>query len=110
MIYFVQDKYSGGPIKIGYSVNPKNRLIALQTAYPYELALIGSIEGSLADEAEWHDVLGYHRLSGEWFAPSKRVIEKIVDALESEPDRRTDMLNTYLRYKSISSSALSCGA
>lgn len=66
MIYFIQNKATGA-IKIGYSKNPKKRLIGLQTATPQELVLLGTMQGGLEHEAAFHKQFAGHALQGEWF-------------------------------------------
>lgn len=67
MIYFVTAR-DIGRVKIGYSANPRNRLLALQTGCPVRLAMERVAEGTEWDEAELHGRFSPHRLNGEWFS------------------------------------------
>lgn len=84
MIYFIQAKHEGGPIKIGYSDTPEYRLGSIQTGNPYELCVIGAIPGKQKDERYWHNKLGGYRLKGEWFKPAPYVIRMVAQAIESQ--------------------------
>jgi len=74
MVYFIQQG-DGGPIKIGYTSGlAENRLLALQTANPYPLRLLGSIRNAgKKKESELHKLFEYSRLSGEWFEYSREL-------------------------------------
>lgn len=55
-------------VKIGYTVNVKNRIAALQTAIPRKLVLYGTITGSsFEEEGKLHARFSAYRLEGEWF-------------------------------------------
>ena len=67
MIYLIKcDKTES--CKIGYSKNPENRLIQLQTGNPFSLELVTSIEGGLKKEKLIHKFFKKYKLSGEWFS------------------------------------------
>lgn len=65
MIYFIRlgNKF----IKIGYSVNPSERLKELQTGSPVKLHLQATLEGSFQTEKGLHDLFKHLRTKGEWF-------------------------------------------
>lgn len=73
-VYFVQASH-GGPVKIGYSVDPGGRLRELQSGSPYWLVLRHSIEGDRTRENELHRQFKEHRLGGEWFTPCPELME-----------------------------------
>jgi len=54
-------------VKIGFSNGTSSRLIALQTASPFEINLIGAIRGSLQIEQALHVRFSHLRHRGEWF-------------------------------------------
>lgn len=56
-----------GPLKIGYSKDPNERVESFQTANHQELRVLARREGSQADEREIHQRLIEHRVKGEWF-------------------------------------------
>lgn len=72
--YFIQAIH-GGPMKIGVSEDPVRRLAQLQTGCPYRLQIIGTIEGDC--EAELHDSFSETNCHGEFFAPSRELLELI---------------------------------
>lgn len=53
--------------KIGFSNNPQNRLIQLQTGNPFPLELTSVIEGTIKDEQLLHKKFKNFKLAGEWF-------------------------------------------
>jgi hypothetical protein len=77
IVYFVRaDEY--GPIKIGYSATPRQRLSDLQNGSPHQLRLIGYIHpGSYHLERQLHQRFRSLRLHGEWFDPRAPLINFI---------------------------------
>ena len=74
MIYFIQSG-TNGPVKIGYSAaGAEQRLANLQTGSAAVLRIVGLVNGSRKDEAEWHRRFAHLRIHGEWFkwAPELR--------------------------------------
>jgi len=67
-VYFIQ-RGADGPVKIGYSKNPKGRLSSLQVGFPEPLTLLGVIPGGKPMEEELHRQFGRARIKGEWFTP-----------------------------------------
>ena len=77
MIYFIQQE-PGGAIKIGYAKNNiQERIATFQTASPYKLVLIKSMEGSPATEAALHREFKDDLIRNEWFNPSSKLMEFI---------------------------------
>lgn len=77
LIYFIQEQ-SNGYIKIGITANLKKRLIALQTANPNKLILIGCIiylnkEKAKETESNFHKNFSHLKINGEWFQPKKEL-------------------------------------
>lgn len=66
----------GQSIKLGFSVNPKSRMAALQTSHPKKLAILWTmkIEGDAREakcqEKRLHNHCHKHRIRGEWFSLS----------------------------------------
>lgn len=65
-VYFIQSGASG-PIKIGLSKAPTQRVSKLQTGNPRELILRHVIPGDRSVEDELHDRFKAARIRGEWF-------------------------------------------
>lgn len=79
MIYFIQAG-KNGPIKIGYTENDiASRMAQLQTGCPYELKLLWKIHGNQEKEVEIHNDFEHERICGEWFRPSRMLLEYIED-------------------------------
>lgn len=82
MIYFVQSNNSG-PIKIGYTKNKYSvhkRLGSIQVGSSEPLKLLGLINGSRKDEQLLHKKFHVYQLHGEWFQPSKTLLNFIFNA------------------------------
>ena len=75
-VYFIQGS-SGGPIKIGYAKDVKNRLIGLQTGHPDTLIVLGCMVGSQEDEQDLHEKFASYRVRGEWFQPEEPLMKMI---------------------------------
>lgn len=74
-VYFITWGDSN-PVKIGWSVEPEERLKAIQTGFPYELRIVGVMPGSRRRlEGEIHRKLKKHNIRGEWFEPVKEVMD-----------------------------------
>lgn len=76
MIYVIQAG-DQGPIKIGFAINPKNRISQLQTANPKKLRILKIINGGSDTEREIHKRLSAYRMNGEWFQPCAEVMHYI---------------------------------
>jgi len=74
-VYFIQAK--DGPIKIGRSKNPHERLIKLQVASPYQLQLLYFFPGGAKSEHATKHTLIDDKVRGEWFWPTSRVFREI---------------------------------
>lgn len=72
--YFIQAS-DGGPVKIGYSADPEGRLNKLSTASPYELRIIGVIDGNV--EQILHQKFKADHIRLEWYASSCNLKEYI---------------------------------
>lgn len=72
-VYFIQQG-GAGSIKIGYSKNPTQRLMGLQTGHSEPLHMRAMAPGSMAQERALHDRFAHLRVSGEWFRPGEDLI------------------------------------
>jgi hypothetical protein len=79
-VYFFQAEESG-VIKIGFSRSPAQRLKHLQIGHHEKLAMLGYAAGTSNDERKLHKRLVADKLSGEWFKPTKPVLEAVVGFL-----------------------------
>ena len=76
-VYFISEP-NLERIKIGFSADPKSRLQQLQTGTPYELTMLGYVEGDFFHESHLHRHLSDFRVQGEWFDAVEKV-QIIVD-------------------------------
>jgi hypothetical protein len=68
-VYFIMSDKTQA-IKIGFTAgNVKIRLSALQTAHPYKLKVLATLNGNRSYEKELHKRFSQFRLEGEWFEP-----------------------------------------
>ena len=77
--YFIQGEPLT-PIKIGKCENPAKRLAQLQTGSPHILRHLLILEGD--NEREMHERFKNDRIRGEWFYPSKELLDFIKTKLE----------------------------
>jgi hypothetical protein len=80
-VYFVRPVGMDGPIKIGCSAKPMDRIKVLSAWSPFELELIGSVPGSFDDENMLHRRFSNLHTRKEWFlssAPLRETIERII--------------------------------
>lgn len=78
-IYYVSFG-TDGPIKIGFVDgfgSLSERLRGLQTACPYDIVLLATKAGSMADERALHERFARKRLRGEWFDRSADLMRHI---------------------------------
>jgi hypothetical protein len=75
--YFIQH-INGGPIKIGSSVDPYDRLHGLNiNSHDKGYVLIGMERGYKAQETNLHIRFRHLRLHGEWFEPNYEILHYI---------------------------------
>ncbi len=96
MIYFIR-MGSNGPIKIGFSVEPKRRLRQLQTASPTRLLLLAVVPGELTDELAIHRRLRRYRGEGEWFENGAEVLSLLAELEDVEYEVLDDRAYAVLR-------------
>ncbi len=96
VIYFVQ-RHSDDAIKIGYSEFIKNRLMQLKSNYG-DLVVLGVMRGHQKREGEIHKMFSADCIRGEWFNPSREIIDFItantISYVPPEDDRKRQ--NIYL--------------
>ena len=75
-IYFIREE--DGPIKIGYTGNNiKSRLSQLQTSNAKQLLVLTTVKGDMKDEKMLHARFSPYHITGEWFKPSKELLDYI---------------------------------
>lgn len=77
-VYFAQ-AFTGGPIKIGISVSPAQRIKALNTGAATPLDLIVAIPGGRAIEEVLHRLFAGGRLHGEWFSEETPGLAEVIE-------------------------------
>jgi len=63
----------GGPVKIGRSANPSNRLAELQTGHHQHLQILASFPGDQRQECDLHFQFIADHIKGEWFHRSPAI-------------------------------------
>ncbi len=77
MIYFMQSP-DGGPVKIGYSGDVEARARQLESHYGKPLAVLATVPGDRAEEAEMHRRFAHLRLGRtEQFRPAPELMDFI---------------------------------
>lgn len=82
-VYFLKAEGSKGPIKIGCSNTPVNRLDQLMAWSPVPLEIIGAVPGSFADELFLHNCFVRSLSHREWFHWSQDLEDAIAVILEA---------------------------
>lgn len=72
-IYFIRQG-DHGPVKIGYSTKPLDRLHALQISFPTDLHMIALFKAPQSFEGALHNALRPEHLRGEWYRASDRLL------------------------------------
>lgn len=79
VVYFIQEPATHA-IKIGFSTNLRKRLESLQSANPYQLALLGALpDHDEKAEKRLHKRFDIYRLEGEWF--TKDITDEVLNLL-----------------------------
>src|SRR5262245_66472129 len=76
MIYFIKN-CNTGHIKIGVGSEPLKRLTPLQTGSSRRLDVLAVAPGGQDVERSLHQKFASQRLHGEWFKPSKELLQEI---------------------------------
>lgn len=74
VLYAIRNTATGA-IKIGISGNPEKRISDLQRPMTDRLELLGSMPGTFEEERALHRRFADAGLGGEWFRPTKEVME-----------------------------------
>ena len=91
-VYFITTADRTGPVKIGYTKNPINRLMSLNCYSPYPLVIRAVMPGTDVTEAWFHDELRASWSHSEWFHPTPEVLAvmDVVASTGSYPGAITD--------------------
>ncbi len=81
-IYFISD---GKHVKIGCSINPKERLSALQSGNPNKLTLLKTLSEKGYSESKLHSKFEQYKTYGEWFELSKEILDFIDNVEKDSP-------------------------
>jgi hypothetical protein len=76
VVYFAR---SADQIKIGFTINLKERLAKLQTGTPGSLELLAAVPGTRGLERHLHHKFGGSRVRGEWFAVTDAILAFVRD-------------------------------
>lgn len=82
-VYFIKPVGAHGPIKIGCSANPEQRLRHL-TRKARPLQIVALIKGDYETERRFHALFRAHHIGKEWFAPVSdllAVIQQVWDGV-----------------------------
>jgi DNA-binding transcriptional regulator YdaS (Cro superfamily) len=79
-VYFIQAG-EGGPVKIGWAVDPVSRLRELQCGNHAELRLLRELPGSITEERVLHRAFSHLRIRGEWFSFDPKMLAVEMHAL-----------------------------
>ena len=95
-IYFIQD-INSGLIKIGYAANKRQRIQRLRNINGGPLRVLAFIDGSLCDEDELHKIFKMSRHHGEWFFPSRELLDLIDGYEDNILGEELDLWNTWIK-------------
>lgn len=85
-VYFVKPTGADGPIKIGHSSVPLNRLAILRSWSPVSLEFVARFYASSEVEARLHAKFVESRSHGEWFHPTPALTALIADVVAGRLD------------------------
>lgn len=78
-VYFVKPVGMAGPVKIGCSDAPVNRLSALMAWSPFPLEIVVTIPGNFGLERNIHECFASSYTHHEWFSASDRLTKLMAD-------------------------------
>jgi hypothetical protein len=79
-VYFLRPIGMVGPVKIGSSRVPHERMMTCSNWSPFPLGLVAAVTGGVDLEQRFHALLRDHHSHGEWFFPTKEVMA-VVEAV-----------------------------
>ncbi len=105
-VYFIQS--DDGTVKIGWSLNPEQRLKTLSSSKGPKLKIVRIVEGTRATEKLFHRIFRINRLHGEWFKFSPQMLcveareENINSSVFQHPIRNGLPVNMTIREARLS--------
>jgi len=96
-IYFIQNGLEGD-IKIGFSLNPNERIKSLQTGSPSTHRILLVKEGTQKDEEGLHKKFKKFRTKGEWFEPNEEILIFIDQEKENKKNEKIVELETKVEH------------
>lgn len=78
-VYFMKPVGQDGPVKIGCSERPNDRLSTFMTWSPIPLEIAATVPGDFALEKNIHECFADQHSHREWFHPSARLTKLIED-------------------------------
>ena len=84
-VYFIKPVGLPGPIKIGSSREPQNRLAQLADWSPWPLEILVMIPGTLELERRLHSCFSHAHRHREWFEPDTELVAGITALKEGLP-------------------------
>lgn len=82
-VYFIKDEVTGF-IKIGCTKRIPQRFVALKSTVKHPIVVLKLISGEYKLEHSLHKRFAQYRSSGEWFRPSKELMDFIAGLEHSE--------------------------
>jgi hypothetical protein len=80
-IYFIE---CAGYVKVGFSIEPTRRAMAVQVSNPFDCRLMGTARGGTDDEKKYHERLSDFHHRGEWYILTDEVRAAIEALIEHE--------------------------
>ena len=75
-IYFIAP-VGGGPVKIGFSADPRARMKRLSESAPFQLQVLCAVPGTRDDERRLHAEFATAHAHREWFHPAPNLLDFI---------------------------------
>lgn len=82
-VYFMRPVGADGPVKIGFSFAPEQRLYAYASWSPYPLEIAAMVPGTISTESQFHALFDAHHSHHEWFHAAPE-ISAVIDAIKAE--------------------------
>lgn len=76
-VYFLKPIGMDGPIKIGCSITPVGRLLAIAAWSPFPLEIAATIPGGLSLEKNIHECFADLHLHREWFKADPKLVDAV---------------------------------